>query len=160
MNNFCEKIDIVYLWVNSNDSNWQKKRQASFDSFIRKNGDLALYANTDGRFRDNGELVFNLRCLEFFFPEHGHIFIITDDQRPEWLTQTENITIIDHKDIIPNKTSSIFASANIESYIHHIPNLSEKFFYLNDDIFFGMPVEKNWWFDEGLKYFYDKEPHD
>ena len=44
--------------------------------------------------------------------------------------------------------------------IHHIPNLSENFFYLNDDIFFGMPVNKNWWFDEGLKYFYDSEPHD
>ena len=26
--------------------------------------------------------------------------------------------------------------------------------------FFGMPVNKNWWFDEGLKYFYDKEPHE
>jgi hypothetical protein len=38
--------------------------------------------------------------------------------------------------------------------------LSENFFYLNDDIFFGMPVDKNWWFNEGLKYFYDKEPHD
>jgi len=70
------------------------------------------------------------------------------------------ITIIDHKDIIPNKVNSIFASANIESYIHHIPNLSENFFYLNDDIFFGMPVDKQWWFDKELKYFYDNEPHD
>ena len=155
------QIDVVYLWVNSNDKKWQNKRRNSFDIFLNNDKDnIALYANTDGRFRDNGELIFNLRCLENFFPKHGHVYIVTDEQRPAWLSQNKNITIIDHKDIIPNKVNSIFASANIESYIHHIPNLSENFFYLNDDIFFGMPVDKQWWFDKELKYFYDNEPHD
>lgn len=155
------QIDVVYLWVNSNDKKWQNKRRDSFDIFLNNDKDnIALYANTDGRFRDNGELIFNLRCLENFFPKHGHVYIVTDEQRPAWLSQNKNVTIIDHKDIIPNKVNSIFASANIESYIHHIPNLSENFFYLNDDIFFGMPVDKQWWFDKELKYFYDNEPHD
>ena len=155
------QIDVVYLWVNSNDKKWQNKRRDSFDIFLKNDKEnIALYANTDGRFRDNGELIFNLRCLENFFPKHGHVYIVTDEQRPEWLSQNKNVTIIDHKDIIPNKVNSIFASANIESYIHHIPNLSENFFYLNDDIFFGMPVDKQWWFDKELKYFYDNEPHD
>lgn len=155
------QIDVVYLWVNSNDKKWQNKRRNSFDIFLKNDKDnIALYANTDGRFRDNGELIFNLRCLENFFPKHGHIYIVTDEQRPAWLSQNKNVTIIDHKDIIPNKVNSIFASANIESYIHHIPNLSENFFYLNDDIFFGMPVDKQWWFEKELKYFYDNEPHD
>ena len=155
------QIDVVYLWVNSNDKKWQNKRRNSFDVFLKNDKDnIALYANTDGRFRDNGELIFNLRCLENFFPKHGHVYIVTDEQRPAWLSQNKNVTIIDHKDIIPNKVNSIFASANIESYIHHIPNLSENFFYLNDDIFFGMPVDKQWWFDKELKYFYDNEPHD
>ena len=155
------QIDVVYLWVNSNDIKWQKKRRNSFDIFLNNDKDnIALYANTDGRFRDNGELIFNLRCLENFFPKHGHVYIVTDEQRPAWLSQNKNVTIIDHKDIIPNKVNSIFASANIESYIHHIPNLSENFFYLNDDIFFGMPVDKQWWFNKELKYFYDNEPHD
>ena len=154
------QIDVVYLWVNSNDKKWQNKRRNSFDIFLNNDKDnIALYANTDGRFRDNGELIFNLRCLENFFPKHGHVYIVTDEQRPAWLSQNKNVTIIDHKDIIPNKVNSIFASANIESYIHHIPNLSENFFYLNDDIFFGMPVDKQWWFDKELKYFYDNEPH-
>ena len=155
------QIDVVYLWVNSNDKKWQNKRRNSFDIFLKNDKDnIALYANTDGRFRDNGELIFNLRCLENFFPKHGHVYIVTDEQRPAWLSQNKNVTIIDHKDIIPNKVNSIFASANIESYIHHIPNLSENFFYLNDDIFFGMPVDKQWWFEKELKYFYDNEPHD
>ena len=161
MANFDTQVDIVYLWVDSNDKNWQEKRRRSFEEFLKTNGDdIALYANTDGRFRDNGELIFNLRCLEKFFPDHGHVYIVTDEQSPTWLANNTRVTVIDHKSIIPKKINPIFASAHIESYIHHIPNLSENFFYLNDDIFFGMPVDKNWWFNEGLKYFYDKEPHD
>jgi hypothetical protein len=161
MENFDAQIDIIYLWVNSRDENWQKKRRESFEIFLKTNkNDLALYSNTDGRFRDNGELIFNLRCLEKFFPDHGHVYIVTDGQRPAWLVKNKRLTIVDHKDIIPKKINPIFASAHIESYIHHIPNLSENFFYLNDDIFFGMPVDKNWWFNNELKYFFDNEPHD
>jgi len=161
MANFDTQVDIVYLWVDSNDKNWQEKRRRSFEAFLKTNrDDIALYANTDGRFRDNGELIFNLRCLEKFFPNHGQVYIVTDEQRPSWLADNKRVTVIDHKSIIPKKINPIFASAHIESFIHHIPNLSENFFYLNDDIFFGKPVDKNWWFDDGLKYFYDNEPHD
>ena len=85
---------------------------------------------------------------------------MTDNQRPNWLTESNKVSIIDHHEIIPGKTESIFNSGNIESYVHHIPNLSENFFYLNDDVFFGMPVNKHWWFDKKLKHFYDNEPHD
>ena len=160
MANFESQVDIVYLWVDSNDKNWQKKRRISFEAFLKTNkDDIALYANTDGRFRDNGELIFNLRCLEKFFPDHGQVYIVTDEQRPAWLANNKRVKVIDHKSIIPEKINPIFSSAHIESYIHHIPNLSENFFYLNDDIFFGMPVDKHWWFDKKLKYFYDNEPH-
>ena len=161
MKNLKKQVDVVYLWVNSIDKEWQKRRRRSFEAFLKTNRDaIALYANTDGRFRDNGELIFNLRCLEKFFPGHGHVYIVTDEQRPKWLAQNRGVTIIDHKCIIPKKINPIFSSAHIESYLHHIPNLSENFFYLNDDIFFGMPVDKKWWFDEKLKYFYANEPHE
>ena len=86
MANFDDQVDIVYLWVDSNDIDWQKKRRRSFETFLKNNKDnIALYANTDGRFRDNGELIFNLRCLEKFFPNHGHVYIVTDEQSPSWL---------------------------------------------------------------------------
>ena len=161
MANFEAQVDIVYLWVDSNDKNWQKKRRKSFEAFLKTNkDDIALYANTNGRFRDNGELIFNLRCLEKFFPDHGQVFIVTDEQRPKWLAQNKRVTVVDHKSIVQKKINPLFASANIESYIHHIPNLSENFFYLNDDIFFGMPVDIDWWFNKELKYFYDNEVHD
>ena len=117
MKNSKEIIDIVYLWVNSKDKEWQKKRNSSFKSFLKTNkDDIALYANTDGRFRDNDELLFNLRSLEKFFPDHGHIYIITDNQTPEWLALSNKVTIIDHHEIIPEIKNPIYASANIETY--------------------------------------------
>jgi len=101
MANFDTQVDIIYLWVNSDDINWQKKRRESFRFFSKTNkDDLALFANADGRFRDNGELLFNLRCLEKFFPDHGHVYIVTDEQRPNWLVSNNKVTIIDHKDLI------------------------------------------------------------
>ena len=48
MANFDTQVDIVYLWVDSNDKNWQEKRRRSFEEFVKTNRDyIALYANTD-----------------------------------------------------------------------------------------------------------------
>ena len=68
MANSDTQVDIVYLWVDSNDKYWQKKRLKSFENFLKTNkDDIALYANTDGRFRDNGELIFNFKMLRKIF---------------------------------------------------------------------------------------------
>ena len=104
MANFDTQVYIVYLWVDSNDKNWQENRRRSFEAFLKTSrDDIARYANTDGRFRDNGELIFNLRCLEKFFPNHGQVYIVTDEQRPSWLADNKRVTVIDHKSIIPKK---------------------------------------------------------
>ncbi|WP_373976440.1 stealth family protein [Chitinibacter sp. SCUT-21] len=139
-----DQIDIVYLWVNGADPIWQRKRAQAQQ---RLNPDsLAQYGNVAGRYRDNGELRYNLRALERFFPDHGQIFIVTDGQRPEWLAEHEKVTLIDHADLIPAAARPVFDAGHIESYLHHIPNLSERFIYLNDDIFFGAPVKLADWF--------------
>lgn len=145
-------IDIVYLWVNGNDDVWRAKRQ-KYAEQIETNGDLGIakFGNVEGRFRDNDELRFNLRALEKFFPEHGHIFIVTDGQTPDWFQATDHISLIDHHQLIPHSALPTFDSGNIESYIHHIPGLSERYFYLNDDVFFGAPVcLEHWFFEDGI----------
>ncbi|MET3106363.1 hypothetical protein AAKU58_001182 [Oxalobacteraceae bacterium GrIS 1.18] len=149
-----EQIDIVYLWVDGADPAWQIKRQQAYSRWITENPDeLAAHGNTAGRYRDNGELLFNLRALAKFFPDHGHVYIITDEQTPSWLRASEYVTVIDHQDLIPNPSGSIFDSGHIESYLHHIPGLSEKFIYLNDDVFFGAQVDIDWWFGDQLRIF-------
>ena len=144
-------IDVVYLWVNGSDPRWQVKRQRAFDAWIAEHPtELAVYGNVAGRFRDNGELRFNLRALERFFPDHGHVYVVSDAQVPDWLDAKAGITIVDHRDLIPAASLPVFDSGHIESYVHHIPGLAERYFYLNDDIFFGATVDPRQWFDKQL----------
>ena len=147
------KIDIVYLWVDGNDPDWRAKRQrASRALSANSRTDMAVYGNVEGRFRDNDELRYSLRALEKYFPDHGHIYVVTDSQTPQWLASHPGLSLIDHKQLIPPGCLPTFDSGNIESYIHRIPNLSERFFYLNDDVFFGAPVDVNDWFWLGGVY--------
>lgn len=139
--------DIVYLWVNGNDPAWRAKRQRAAEQLSTgERHAMAAYGNVEGRFRDNDELRYSLRALEQFFPGHGHIYLVTDGQTPDWLCQVEGLTVVDHRELIPGAALPIFDSGHIESYIHRIPGLSERYFYLNDDVFFGAPVDLDHWF--------------
>jgi len=156
-----DPIDIVYLWVDGSDPAWRTKRRNSLrglNQFDLK--DLARYSNVEGRFRDNDELRYSLRALEQYFPNHGHVYIITDGQVPKWLRLSERISIIDHLDLIPQDKLPTYDSGNIESYIHRIPGLSERYIYFNDDVFFGAPVDVNDWFwDGGIYVAWSDEPY-
>lgn len=146
-------IDIVYLWVDGSDSAWRAKRQQAWDQLHHSSFDsVAVYGNVEGRFRDNDELRFSLRALERYFPHHGHVYLVTDRQTPSWLRSSEKISVIDHADLISASNLPTFDSGHIESYIHRIPNLSERYFYCNDDVFFGAPVDLDHWFWAGGFY--------
>ena len=157
---FDATIDIVYLWVNGNDEDWRAKRKKSAQKLeAAGNLSFAKFGNVEGRYRDNDELRFSLRALEKFFPEHGHIYIVTDGQVPNWFQASDQITLVDHHQLIPHSSLPTFDSGNIESYIHHIPGLSECYFYLNDDVFFGAPVcLENWFFEKGFFVSWSDEP--
>jgi Stealth protein CR2, conserved region 2/Stealth protein CR1, conserved region 1 len=145
-------IDIVYLWVNGRDPVWRSKRQLRWRALSQKTRDtVGPHGNVEGRFRDNDELRHSLRALERYFPEHGHVYLVTDGQTPAWLQKSTRLTVVDHSELIPAGCLPTFDSANIESYIHHIPNLSERYFYLNDDVFFGAPVQiQDWFWEDGI----------
>ncbi|MFZ6749557.1 Stealth CR1 domain-containing protein [Undibacterium sp. Ren11W] len=153
-----EPIDIVYLWVNGADPAWRNKRQqALLDAGAPRARDLAVHGDVAGRYRDNEELRFNLRALEKFYPEHGHIYLVTDGQTPDWLDAHPRLSVIDHSELIPPAALPVFDSGHIESYLHHIPGLAERFIYLNDDVFFGAEVDPALWFGtEGLAVFTEK----
>ncbi len=143
-------IDIVYLWVDGNDSTWRAKRQAALQQLPSdSSAAMARYSNVEGRFRDNHELRYSLRALEKFFPQHGHVYIVTDAQAPDWLRPSDRLTLVDHRELMPEASLPTFDSGHIESWIHHIPGLSERYFYFNDDVFFGAPVRVDDWFQPG-----------
>jgi hypothetical protein len=145
-----DPIDIVYLWVDGSDPAWRTKRRNSLLELNQFDlNDLARYSNVEGRFRDNDELRYSLRALEQYF-----------GQVPKWLRFSERISIIDHLDLIPQDKLPTYDSGNIESYIHRIPGLTERYIYFNDDVFFGAPVNVNDWFwDGGIYVAWSDEPY-
>lgn len=148
------QVDIVYLWVDGSDPVWRGRRNAAFTQwYLQYPHDLAAFGNAAGRYRDNDELLFNLRALERFFPDHGHVYLVTDGQTPAWLQPSDSLTVIDHRDLFPQSTPWVFDSGHIESYLHHIEGLSERFIYMNDDVFFGATVDIDWWFGDRLRVF-------
>lgn len=147
-----QPVDIVYLWVNGDDPAWRKKRQRALAQLGTDQTDMAVYSNVEGRFRDNDELRYSLRALEQFFPDHGHVYLVTDAQTPAWLRAHPRLTVVDHRELMPPSALPTFDSGHIESYIHRIPGLSERYFYCNDDVFFGAPVRLDDWFWPGGVY--------
>ena len=148
-----DPVDIVYLWVDGSDPVWRGKRQrARAIAGAVPPQALANYGDVEGRYRDNDELRYSLRALERFFAQHGHVYIVTDGQTPHWLRPHAQLTVVDHRELIPEGRLPTFDSSNIESYIHRIPALSERYFYLNDDMFFGAPVQLSDWFWDGGFY--------
>ncbi|MDH8701018.1 hypothetical protein M2138_000356 [Dysgonomonadaceae bacterium PH5-43] len=130
-------IDLVYLWVNGDDPKWIKKRNKYINGKNEENSDTT----GKGRYTNNDELKYSLRSIEKYAPWIRNIFIVTDDQIPEWLDTTNSkVKIIDHKDIMPTESLPCFNSSVIEYFIYRIPNLSEHFIYANDDMLLYSPM--------------------
>lgn len=142
------KIDLVYLWVSAKDKKWQEKRKF----WAEKLGVNGTAENSDCRFTDNEELRYSLRSAEMYAPWINKIFIVTDNQIPEWLdTNHPKIKIIDHKEIMPKDCLPCFNSNALETCLDNISELSEYFLYANDDMFFSAPVKPNDFFNKDGK---------
>ena len=134
-------IDFVYLWVDGNDPKWIAKRNACIGEPSKDE------KNCKGRYVSNDELKYSLRSLEKYAPWIRKIFIVTDNQVPEWLDTTHpKIQIVDHTEILPAECLPCFNSVIIEHHLHKIPGLSEHFLYGNDDMYFNKPVTPDTFF--------------
>lgn len=144
------KIDLVYLWVDGNDKEWREKKRLWETKLGVSNTNPQI--NDDVRFRDNEELKYSLRSVQMHAPWINKIFIVTDNQIPNWLDLNHpKIKIVNHKSILPQRALPTFNSRAIETSIINIPELSEYFLYANDDMFFANPVSPDDFFDEKRK---------
>lgn len=139
-----EEIDVVILWVNDKDPDWFEKKKYWQNKYNIKN-------DQPERFRDWDNLVYMFRGFEKFAPWINHIYLVTDNQKPDWLnTSHDKITIVDHKDILPKDVLPTFNSRVLELNLHRIPGLSEHFIYMNDDIFFINHMSPDDFFKNGI----------
>lgn len=140
---FSFPVDLVYLWVDGNDENWRAKK----NYWQQQIKGVDSQAVTDGRFIDNEELKYSLRSAEKYAPWINKIFIVTDEQIPQWLdTSHPKIKVVFHKDFIPQKYLPLFNSEAIESFLPYIPELSEHFIYACDDYYFGKNTKKSFFY--------------
>ncbi len=147
------EIDAVITWVDGNDPDLRKKRIKVESELTTVRNEL-LTGRDQTRFIDNGELEYCIYSIRKFAPWIRKIFLVTDDQRPEYLTQdlieTFNVEIIDHKEIFRSFEWALptFNTRSIESMLWRIEGLAEKFIYFNDDFILTQPVKKEDFFSD------------
>jgi hypothetical protein len=127
-------VDIVYTWVNGDDSEYLKK----YNRYAETPQDF-----NPERIRDVYQIMkYSLRSIEKYVPWLRNICIITArPQVPEWLNISHpRVKIIHHDEIIDEPYLPTFNYNVIESFQHKIDGLSEFFISMNDDFLFGNDV--------------------
>ncbi|HLT10075.1 MAG TPA: stealth conserved region 3 domain-containing protein [Micromonosporaceae bacterium] len=136
----CSPIDVVYTWVDSHDPTW-RAAHAEYSGEHRADNSSA---DNEERYIDRDELRYSLRSLWMFSSFINHIYIVTAGQRPSWLAEHPQISVVPHTDIFPSPAAlPTFNSHAIESCLHRIPGLAENFLYFNDDVFLGREVDES-----------------
>ncbi len=147
-----KEIDAVVAWVDGNDPKHKEKIQPYLSLQVARSDDIA----GPTRYRSEGEIFYCVSSIIRFAPFIRKIFIVTDEQNPhldDFLQQNfpQNsipVEIVDHKVIFRDYEEylPVFNSRAVETCIHRIPGLSEKYIYFNDDFILMRPVNQTDWF--------------
>ena len=141
-----ENVDLVYLWVTSDDPIYKEEREKALRTTWRGRDKTAI---ANYRSTDNGELELSLHSALLFAPWIRKIHIVVSlGQRPKFPITDERVQFVDDVHIMPEKAIPCFNSHAFEANLHRIPGLSEQFLYANDDEFFGAPVTPSDFFEE------------
>jgi len=141
------EIDIVYTWINGSMKGDTKNYQPKTSAFEAG----------EHRFREWDELRYSLRSIWMYAPWHScrirKIYILS--YRGLWPTWIDReyaeknglIVVIDQQTLFDDPTKPSFNSLAIETVLHRIPNLSRFFWFFNNDVFLGRPVQLEDLFD-------------
>lgn len=132
-----EPIDIVYTWVDGRDSAWRR-------SYIEHVG-----AEPDpDRYHPRGELRYSLRSVHYACGWARRIHILSSCPPPAWLdVDHPAIAWVSHEEVLEEHCLPTFNSHAIEAGLPNIPDLAERFIYLNDDVFVTRPTRPELFFD-------------
>ena len=123
-------IDLILLYVDCSREKWQSLYRKTCWEHNRN-------IIETHRYRENIPLKYLLRAINENCPFIRTLFLIVQDrdQVPEYVKESEHLKIIEHKDIIPEKLLPTYNSNTIEMYMYNIPELSEHFIHINDDMY-------------------------
>ncbi|WP_405569472.1 stealth family protein [Winogradskyella sp. Asnod2-B02-A] len=168
-------IDAVILWVDGNDENHKAKMLPYLEDKTKVNSEKFRT-----RYDQVNEIKFTIDSILKYAPYIRNIYIITDNQTPDFLknSKTEHtykkVSIVDHKVIFKDYDDYLptFNCRPIETCLYRIPDLAEHFIYFNDDFFLinetkpsdffkdGLPILRGKWlkFDKDIFYKRFKKP--
>jgi len=132
-------IDLIVTWVCPDPVN-----DALRDYYSGKPS-----LTNSSRVKSREELLCLFRSIDMFAPWINHVYLVSVTGTPDWLDLTNSrVTVVEHKDFFEDPSVlPTFNSQSIESQLHKIPGLSERFIYCNDDMFFAAPVTPSDFFD-------------
>ncbi len=139
MNMEGKPIDAIVTWVDGADPQHAAKRRSA----MQTENIRALHYIPSGqgqqRYQNNDEVRYCIYSIRKFLPWIRTIFLITDSQRPKFLSDslcsTLGLRIVDHSEIFQGHENILptFNSITIETAIYRIKGLADRFIYFNDD---------------------------
>ncbi len=142
-----QPIDFVILWVDGGDPKWLKKKK---EAQIKHTNSAPDSINSAARYRDWENLKYWFRAIENFAPWVNNIFLVVDNQIPNFLNVNHpKLKIIDHSEFMLKQDLPTFNSNAIELNLKNIKDLSEHFVLFNDDMFIVRPVKPSHFFKKG-----------
>lgn len=147
-------IDAVILWVDGDDPQWKARCEVA-----RNGNELTRRDDIGGnlRFRQMREIDWCVASINKFAPWTRRIYIVTDGQNPhlentvgKWFENPIPMEIVDHKVIFRGYEQYLpqFQCNSLETMIHRIPGISERFVYFNDDFILSNHVKPEDWFGD------------
>jgi len=146
-------IDAVIPWVDGND----KQHKSKMLPYLKDKSQI-LSEKFRTRFDHVNEIEYAVDSILKFAPYIRKIFLVTDNQTPDFLqTKDHNknyskIEIIDHTVIFAGyeKFLPTFNNRPIDTCLYRIPDLAEHFLYFNDDVFLINDTNPETFFKRGL----------
>lgn len=150
------EIDFVVPWVDGNDPVWLDER-SHYEKYLF---DLVGEVNSNRRYRDWNLMKFWFRGVEKFAPWVRKIHFITWGHLPSFLnTENSKLHIVKHSDFMPSESLPTYSSLAIETCLHRIEGLADRFVYFNDDMFLINKMGKTDFFQNGLPVdFFEENP--
>ncbi|WP_413476750.1 Stealth CR1 domain-containing protein [Latilactobacillus fuchuensis] len=140
--------DVVIPWVNANDPKWINKKMKWM--IKHQNQEQQQVMDSEERYRDYGTLKYLLRSIDRNMSWVENIYLITDEQIPDWLDiENDRVKIIDHADYIDAENLPTFNSNAIELNINKIKDLDEQVVLFNDDHIVNQMTKESDFFIDG-----------
>jgi hypothetical protein len=143
-----DAIDAVVLWVDGGDPAHRAKLNQHLASLGR-----TPVAAAPTRFASVGEINHCLASLLRYAPFLRRIHVVTDAQVPPGFDAAQQIhrqlVLVDHRVVFGEHADRLptFNCRPLETLLHRVPGLAERFVYFNDDVMLIKPVTAAAFFD-------------